>query len=89
MAPLPVPGPELSPRTDAVSRYDAVQLFLARARAARPEFDIDDANAVGIARVCRRLDGMPLALDWPRPAYGRCRPTRSPSGSTTGSGSSP
>ena len=60
--PLPVPETSVAD-LDAVSQYDAVKLFLARARAVRTDFELGAANAVGIARVCRRLDGIPLALE--------------------------
>jgi predicted ATPase/DNA-binding SARP family transcriptional activator len=46
-----------------LSRYEAVQLFAARARAHRPAFALNDANAGAVARICRQLDGIPLALE--------------------------
>jgi len=60
--PLPVPETSVQ-HLDAVSQYDAVKLFLVRARAVRTDFELNAANAVGITRVCRRLDGIPLALE--------------------------
>lgn len=42
---------------------DAAQLFLERARAARPEFMLTSENAQHIAAICQRLDGIPLALE--------------------------
>jgi predicted ATPase/DNA-binding SARP family transcriptional activator len=42
---------------------DAVALFCERAREARPEFGLSEANAVAVARICRRLDGIPLGLE--------------------------
>jgi predicted ATPase/class 3 adenylate cyclase len=44
-------------------RYDAVRLFLERAQAGQPNFNITEATAPSIAEICRRLDGMPLALE--------------------------
>jgi predicted ATPase/class 3 adenylate cyclase/DNA-binding XRE family transcriptional regulator len=41
----------------------ATQLFLARARAARADFTVDTAGAVAIAAICRRLEGLPLAIE--------------------------
>jgi predicted ATPase/DNA-binding CsgD family transcriptional regulator len=57
---LPEEG-ETDPERLAAS--DAVQLFVARARAARPDFRLEAANAACVARICRRLDGIPLALE--------------------------
>jgi predicted ATPase/class 3 adenylate cyclase len=42
----------------------AVSLFVSRAQAARPEFAIDRANAETVAEICRRLDGIPLAIEF-------------------------
>jgi len=42
---------------------DAIELFADRARLARTVFTIDDDNAGGVAEICRRLDGMPLAIE--------------------------
>ena len=43
--------------------YAAVRLFVERAMAARPSFRLDPSNARSIARICARLDGMPLAIE--------------------------
>ena len=42
---------------------DAVRLFAARAAAVRPGFAVDEGNAADVAKLCRRLDGMPLAIE--------------------------
>ncbi|MGH2601998.1 MAG: ATP-binding protein, partial [Dehalococcoidia bacterium] len=42
---------------------DSVRLFVARARLYRPEFDLSVTNAEAVAEVCRRLDGIPLAIE--------------------------
>jgi predicted ATPase/class 3 adenylate cyclase len=46
-----------------LARYDAVQLFLERAAAAKPDFYITSDNAPALAEICSRLDGMPLAIE--------------------------
>jgi predicted ATPase/class 3 adenylate cyclase len=58
---LPVPGSEAP--VDATLESAAVQLFAERARAARPGFALDGTNAGAVAEVCRRLDGIPLAIE--------------------------
>lgn len=63
LGPLALPsGPEgLSPESVAAS--PAVALFVQRARSARGSFDVTADNAGAIATICRRLDGLPLALE--------------------------
>ncbi len=46
-----------------MARYEAVQLFLERARFKQPSFRITPQNAPAVARLCRLLDGMPLAIE--------------------------
>ena len=46
-----------------LERSDAVQLFLMRAREHDPTFELDDRSALLVAQLCRRLDGIPLALE--------------------------
>lgn len=47
----------------AVADFDAVQLFMDRARDADPSFRLDGSTAPAVAEICRRLDGIPLALE--------------------------
>lgn len=47
----------------AIAEAESVQLFVERARAALPEFALTEANALAIAQVCRRLDGIALAIE--------------------------
>lgn len=47
----------------AILESAAVSLFVDRAREAQPDFDLDDDNAAAVAAVCRRLAGIPLALE--------------------------
>jgi len=61
--PIGVAG-ELSWRVPSLSLADdAVELFTDRARHARPEFAVTDDNSAVLAEICRRLDGMPLAIE--------------------------
>lgn len=47
----------------ALMDYDAVRLFVERARSHRPEFILTSRNAPAVAQVCSRLDGIPLAIE--------------------------
>jgi predicted ATPase/DNA-binding SARP family transcriptional activator len=46
-----------------VAGYASVRLLADRAAAVRPDFQVDAANAADVARICRALDGMPLAIE--------------------------
>ncbi|MDQ2652992.1 MAG: tetratricopeptide repeat protein, partial [Chloroflexota bacterium] len=46
-----------------IERSEAVQLFVARARAVCPDFTLASGNADAVAEICRRLDGLPLAIE--------------------------
>ncbi len=63
LAPLPVPAPAPTSRAEIINTCAAVQLFTDRATAAQPSFRITDENAAAVAEICRRLDGIPLALE--------------------------
>lgn len=47
----------------AVAASEAVNLFVTRARQVTPDFVLTDGNVVAVAEICRRLDGIPLALE--------------------------
>ncbi|MFI5266364.1 MAG: ATP-binding protein [Chloroflexota bacterium] len=61
--PLTVPDTRSRLSAQALARNEAAVLFLERARAARPDFDLTDENAAAVAEVCRLLDGLPLAIE--------------------------
>jgi predicted ATPase/class 3 adenylate cyclase len=64
VVPVPsLPGPPADADVDSVGRADAVQLFVERARGVDPEFRLSTENAAAVAQVCRRLDGVPLAIE--------------------------
>lgn len=60
---LAVPGEVVADPLTALEAYDSARLFVARARQARPDLTIDREGANTILEICRRLDGLPLALE--------------------------
>ena len=60
---LSLPDPKAPPTAEGVSACEAGRLFTERARQAQPAFAVTDENAPAVAAVCRRLDGIPLALE--------------------------
>jgi|SRR5579884_321468 len=60
---LDLPDPQRSLSPEQLLEYEAVSLFVARAQAATPRFALDEQNAADVVRICRRLDGLPLALE--------------------------
>jgi predicted ATPase/DNA-binding CsgD family transcriptional regulator len=62
VAPLPVPDPD-AVSASAVAAADAARLFEMRARQVAADFRIRDDNASAVAEICRRLDGIPLAIE--------------------------
>ncbi|MEW6148283.1 MAG: winged helix-turn-helix domain-containing protein, partial [Pseudomonadota bacterium] len=63
LAPLAVPPDGAGVTIAAAQVYPALQLFLERAAASGAQITLDDANAVIIAGICRKLDGMALAIE--------------------------
>jgi predicted ATPase/class 3 adenylate cyclase len=61
--PLGLPDPANLPPLDALSQFDAVALFVQRARTSNPAFAVTNDNAPSVAEICVRLDGLPLAIE--------------------------
>ena len=61
--PLSVPDPELSPTLEELQSSESIRLFVARARNREPSFAFTPASAQTIARVCSKLEGIPLAIE--------------------------
>jgi predicted ATPase len=59
---LTLPKPAVQ-SPDELLKSEAVQLFVERATAAQPRFLLNEQNALAINRICRRLDGIPLAIE--------------------------
>ncbi|HVC42950.1 MAG TPA: tetratricopeptide repeat protein [Candidatus Saccharimonadales bacterium] len=63
LAPLALPPASGQESTESLLAYSAVALFTERARATRGSFELTPENARAVAAICRRLDGLPLALE--------------------------
>jgi hypothetical protein len=63
VSPLPVPPARPGRDPADLQRYASVSLFVERAHAVAPGFELTDANAGAVAEICRRLDGLPLAIE--------------------------
>jgi predicted ATPase/class 3 adenylate cyclase len=61
--PMSVPSREESESADRAMEHDAVRLFSNRASLARAGFEVDDSNARDVGRICRAVDGIPLAIE--------------------------
>ena len=59
----PLPLPAIDAPVGTIAQAEAVRLFAARARAVRPAFHVETANAATVALLCRQLDGLPLAIE--------------------------
>jgi predicted ATPase/class 3 adenylate cyclase len=61
--PLGLPDPQRLPPFAQLSQYESVALFIERARAVKPGFEVTNDNAPAVAEICVRLDGLPLAIE--------------------------
>jgi predicted ATPase/class 3 adenylate cyclase len=61
--PLALPDLNRPPSLERLTQYEAVGLFLERARAIKPDFSITNESAPAVAEICVRLDGLPLAIE--------------------------
>lgn len=61
--PLSLPDTASLPPVERLTRYEAVRLFVDRARAIRPDFSLTEENAPAVIEICTRLDGLPLAIE--------------------------
>jgi len=61
--PLSLPDLKHLPASDDLAQYAACTLFVQRAQAIKPDFQLTEANARTIAEICVRLDGLPLAIE--------------------------
>ncbi|WP_344138224.1 ATP-binding protein [Saccharopolyspora halophila] len=61
--PLQVPDPEHLPPSESYEQFASVRLFVDRAHAVVPEFEVTEDNAAALMRLCHQLDGNPLAIE--------------------------
>jgi predicted ATPase/DNA-binding SARP family transcriptional activator len=63
LPPDPPPGRQDLPPVEELARYEAIRLFVDRARLVDPAFALSHRNVPQVVQVCRRLDGLPLAIE--------------------------
>lgn len=63
VSPMSVPEPDRTLSPDALVQYDSVRLFIDRAKAVLPQFDLHNQDCAVLTRLCRNLDGIPLAIE--------------------------
>jgi predicted ATPase/class 3 adenylate cyclase/DNA-binding CsgD family transcriptional regulator len=61
--PLALPDPKRLPDLVTLAQYEAVALFIQRAQAVKPDFQVSNATVPAVAEICVRLDGLPLAIE--------------------------
>ena len=64
LSPLALPEADLKKLSlEQLTRYEAVRLFIERAQAVKPDFNVTDEDARVVAEICARVDGLPLAIE--------------------------
>jgi predicted ATPase/class 3 adenylate cyclase len=61
--PMSLPDAARPSRLDEISSFEAIRLFVERARAVKPNFELSAVTAPAVIQICRRLDGIPLAIE--------------------------
>ncbi len=61
--PLSLPDPDSLPPLERLTEYEAIRLFVERARAVKPDFSLTEENAPAVVEICARLDGLPLTIE--------------------------
>ena len=63
LSPMALPGTDDVSAPDQLSSFEAIALFVERARQVQPDFTLDAGNASTVLAICSRLDGLPLAIE--------------------------
>lgn len=63
LQPFPLPDLNKLPSTQVLSQYAAIELFMQRAQAVKPDFSLTPENAPAIVEICARVDGLPLGIE--------------------------
>jgi predicted ATPase/class 3 adenylate cyclase len=63
VGPLSLPAPDSLPSLKELEGYEAIKLFVERAKAIKPDFSLTQENGAAVAQICARLDGLPLAIE--------------------------
>ena len=61
--PLALPNLTEASSLESISHYAAVEFFIQRAQATKPDFQLTDETATAVAEICYRLEGLPLAIE--------------------------
>ena len=89
LSPLALPQQATVESPESLMAFPGIALFVERAKVARSSFELTADNAPAVVAICRRLDGLPLAIELRLPGYACCRRKPCCSDSTTPSTSSP